>query len=561
VLAVYCPIGILIQASISASLFGGATALWFLSSAIGMVSLAAFIAAARAATCRHREPRPLAVLASYAVASTAQSVTFGFASVLLGAASNPHMSLRLTGLLFQVPLLAAVAYAVSRHDAHRRILTELQRTRDRLLVIGERIDVELDRVETDLARAVRESLEPAVASMEASLADAAAGGQRVDVISAIDSLVEEQVRPLAHQLVAGGEEPSPLTESAVRLPVRVPVPARFRLGDAVKPGFVAAVVVIGALATAIRDLSPLEVPVYLATVSFCTWGLLTLGKRALGSVQVWTALGLPAVVCLYAATGSLAYWIAAVVGVARPAAIAAAAPLFLGLLGFAIAADLLVQSFRARSEAELAAETLSLERAVALIRRRERLVRRRLAFVVHGALQGALHAAALRLAEAEVVSEQLGQEIRRELSAALSQVDGRPEAPGSVRTATTISELSAVWSSHRRFSARLGPSVEEALSGDSDVDEAVAEVLREAANNAFRHGAANAVDVEVTITASSLSEHASQLAISVRDDGSRNSEVSEPGFGSILFDDLCRTWELETDGRGTTFQALIALDS
>lgn len=559
VLAAYCPIGVFIQAPASASLFGGSAALWFLSSVIGMFVLAAWFAAARAATRRNGDPSPLAVLVSYAFASAAQGITFGFASVLLGAADTPHMSLRLTGLLFQVPLLAAVGYAVSRHDAHRRILTQLQQTRDRLLAIGETLDLERDRVEADLALAVRESLEPAVASMDASLAAAAAGGEKVEVIGAIDALVEQQVRPLAHQLVAGAGESSPLNELEVRLPVRVPLPGRFRLGDAIKPGFVAAVVIVGALPTAIRDLSPAEVPIYLATVSAFAWGLLTLAKRVLGSAQVWTALGMPVVICLYAATGSLAYRFAAVLGVARPAAIAAAAALFLGLLGAAIAADLLVQSFRDRSEGELAVETVSLERAVARIRRREQLVRRRLAFVVHGAVQGALHAAALRLTEADVVTEQLGQEIRRDLSAAVSQVDGRMEAPGSLRTSTTISELSAVWNPHRHFSARLGPSVEEALSGDSDVDEAVVEVMREAVNNAFRHGAANTVEVEVTVTASSLSENTSQLAISVRDDGSSNSGASEPGFGSVLFDDLCRSWELEKDGRGTTFRALIAL--
>lgn len=561
VLAIYCPIGVAIQAPANASIYGGSVALWVLASAIGMLSLIALLSAARARALRRGDPSPSSVLLSYALAATAQSVTFGLLTVLFGADDSPHLGFRLTGLFLQVPLLAVVGYAVARHDAHRRIITELGHTREQLLAIGQSVDAELDRVEAELTYAVQESLEPAMASFDAALTDVAAGGEKLVAVSALDVLVEQRVRPLAHELVAEPDEPAELTNSEGRSPARVPLPERFRLGDAIKPGFAAIVLVVGALPTAARALDPGGALIYLATLSLSTWVILTLAKRVLASTQVRTTLGLPVAVLIYAVAGSAAFWCIGVVGVTRPVGIAGAVAVFLALLGLAIGADLLVQTRRARSESELAAQTLSLEQAVALIRRRERLVRRRLAFVVHGALQGALHAAALRLAESDVVSEQLGEEIRRDLGVALAQIEDRPKGGGSLRTSATISELLSVWDSHRHFSARLGESVEETLSSDADVDEAVAEVIREAVNNAFRHGAANTVEVEVTVTASSLPERASGIGISVRDDGSSNLGASEPGLGSVLFDDLCRSWELDHDGRGTTFQALIALNA
>ena len=65
----------------------------------------------------------------------------------------------------------------------------------------------------------------------------------------------------------------------------------------------------------------------------------------------------------------------------------------------------------------------------------------------------------------------------------------------------------------------------------------------------------------MTVTASSMPARVSGIGISVRDDGSSNLGASEPGLGSVIFDDLCRSWELDNDGRGTTFKALIALNA
>ena len=125
VLVIYCPIGVIIQAPANASIYGGSVALWVLASAIGMLSLVALLSAARARALRRGDPSPFSVLLSYALAATAQSVTFGLVTVLLGADDSPHLGFRLTGLFLQVPLLAVVGYAVARHDAHRRIIAEL----------------------------------------------------------------------------------------------------------------------------------------------------------------------------------------------------------------------------------------------------------------------------------------------------------------------------------------------------------------------------------------------------------------------------------------------------
>ena len=565
-MAIYYPILVLIQAS-NASVFGGAPIYWVLASVIGLVPFLAVFGVARAGLLRHGDPRPLKVIAVYVLATIAQGLTFAFVSVLVGAADEPHLSFRLTGVLLQVPLLATVGYAVARHDAHRRVMGELEGTRKRLSEVGQALDTDAGRAEAELSSAVRATLDPALQSLEVALTDAESGGDRAGVIGELDALVEERVRPLARDLTLEREIPGEEITDSIPPRARVPLPRRFRLGEAIRPDLAALILLFTAAPSAIRVLEPGGILVYLLAFPFFVWSILELIRRLTGSVRVPTVLGLPAAICLYIAAGSGAFWLTGAVGVVRPEGIALAIIPAFALLGLAFTVDLLVETRRTRSEAELEVETIRLRQTVALIRRRERLLSRRLAFVVHGALQGALNAAALRIAEAGEVTSQLGQEIRRDIAAAVSQIEGladrgsRREPGEPLKTSTTIEELSSVWSGRRRFSVNIEPPVEEALSGDPEVDEAVAEVIREAVNNAFRHGVAVTVEVEVGVVEADSPGNPREVAITVRDDGEGPSGSSEPGFGSSLFDDLCGTWALETDGLWTVLDARVNLDN
>lgn len=556
VAATYCPVLVLIQLG-NASIFGGSRLLWILASSFGAVALVAVFGAARSRVPADSGPGPGTVLVWYSVAAITQGMTFGFASVLLGAADSPHLDFRLSGILIQLPLLIAVGYAVARHDAHRRIITELEQTRERLVVVKRRLDTETNRIEADLASAARETLEPAVSSLDIALADAEAGGNRAEVIEALDELVEKRVRPLSHKLLLATDAHEQTRAKQVPL-AKVPLPARFRLRDAIQPFLATLLLWVAAIPSAVRVLETGDLLLYLVTFSLLAWTLLSLARLAAGSRQVRTLPGLPGVVLLYALAGWAAFWLIGELGVDRPPGIGSSVGPFFALLGLAITVSLIVQARRTSSENARLDETHSLERATEFARRRERLARRRLAFVIHGSLQGALHAAALRVAEAEVITPQLGADIRGDIVASLSAIGNQPLSGGLLQTLVTTNELSSVWEGRRRLSVRLGPAVEETLHGDTDVDAAVAEVVRESVNNAFRHGAARNVEVEVTKTGGDLA-HESEIAISVKDDGVGCLETDRPGLGSVLFDDLCRSWVLEPSDRGTVFRARVGL--
>lgn len=563
VAAIYAPIGILVQSPANAQIYGGGLSLWVLASAIGMVPLIAVFALARARVSRVDAPAPIAVLGWYAVAALAQAVTFGFTSVLLGLADSPDLSFRISGLLLQVPLLAIVGFAVTRYEAHRQVIIDLEQTRERLLEIEGRTETELERADTELTAAVRKTLDPAVATLEAALANAEAGGDGAGVLSALDEILEERVRPLTRELASEEVLADDAVESSKRSRARVPLPARFRLSEAIRPTFTALLLAVVAIPTAARVLQPANLLLYIFAFCLSVWLILWASKRVIGGTGAILAPGMIAIVCLYAAAGLGSYLLIGALGVIRPASIEGSVVTIFAAMGFVFTAFVLVEARRTISEGELEADTMRLDHAVGRIRRRERLVSRRLNFIIHGALQGALNAAALRIAEAGRVTSQLGDEIRSDIRNALSQVEvlspseSRPQSGDALRTSTTISEISSVWSRRRRFGAQVGSEVEQVLSANGDADEAVAEVIREAVNNAFRHGAATRVEVAVTEGERDSVAGPSEIAISVRDDGVGPYGSSQPGIGSSLFDDLCRSWTLERSGRWTLFWASV----
>ena len=85
------------------------------------------------------------------------------------------------------------------------------------------------------------------------------------------------------------------------------------------------------------------------------------------------------------------------------------------------------------------------------------------------------------------------------------------------------------------------------------------EVLREAVNNAIRHGRASTVEIRLALTAPGADDVAPAVTIAVRDDGRGGGVVGPGGLGSRLYDELCRDWSLERDVSGTTFRGSIGL--
>lgn len=546
-----------------APVLGGAYGAWVAASAASAVAFLATFAIVGAVVRRRPDPSPFAVLAGYLVVATVRALSVGLAASFVGLAEEPVPGFRFLAISSNTLILAVAGYVVGRHDRHRAVLAEIERHR-RSVVEAERLAaVELDRTRAELSGAVRASLDPAVRALDAALADAAAGGEASDAIVRLERFVEDEVRPLSRRLT---QDPvglaGPVTPTAPTPEPHLPLPARYRLADGIRPGMTTAAVAVVMLGTATRDLSPVEVVEYAGSALVGLGACLIVTRRLLGARTLSGRVAVGLLAALHAAFAGAVLGLITVAGIPRPEYIVPLGMFVVGVIGGLVALGDVVEVRRAATEAERNAVVERLEEAVALASRRGRFVRTQLARVIHGSLQGELYAAVVRLRETPRPSPAVMTEVRAAVAAALAHLEeGLPEGG---RTRATLDALAATWLGRRAITSRVDARADRLLAADPVADAAVAEVVREAVNNALRHGRARTVAVEVaaaderTRTKDGRTETVpGGLVISVRDDGTGWAPDARTGQGSALFDELCRPWSHASDERGTTFIGIV----
>lgn len=548
-----------------AQVLGGPFATWVAASALSALAFLVIFGAIGALVRRAPEPSPFIVLAGYVVAGATRGISVGLAASSLGLADEPLPGFRIMAVTSNTLILAVAGYVVGRHDRHCAVLAEIDRDRQRAGEAERLAEVELDRSRAELAGAVRASLAPAVRALDDALADAAESGRASDALDRLERFVKDEVRPLSHRLATdpvaiGGDAGSPVDA----LTPRVALPARYRLADGIRPGLTTAAVGVLMLGTAARDLASLEAVGYIGFALGSLWASLAVVRRALGGRQMPTFAGVAFVAAGHAAIAGVILEAIALAGVPRPEAILPLGAFVVGVIGGLVSLGDVVESRRAITEDERASVVARLEEAVALATRRTRLVRIQLARVVHGSLQGELYAAVIRLRESPSPSPAVLTEVRAAVASALANLDNEVAVGG--RTRATLDGIVAIWLGRRAITSRIEERADRLLAADPVADEAVAEVVREAVNNALRHGKARNISIEVALvpqpgrTADGLAAPAGGgLRVRVKDDGSGWAAETASGQGSALYDELCGQWRHASDEGGTTFSGIVSL--
>jgi len=551
---VFVPLGVIAQLT-EAATFGTSPTAWALVGIVATLVMGIGFRIARRVVRHIPAPGPLRILAVLLVLGSVRSTAVDVAAVGLDLRDPAGVLYRLAAPIFNLAMLAVIAYAVSRYDSHRAVVAELEATRLRLLDLERTTDVQRIRTEAELAGAVRATVDPALASLDAALVEVAAGSTAGPVLRDLERLIETEIRPLSHRLATDEAEvadPVGAGDDGVLAPV--PLPARFPIGDGIRPAVAAALFVAALIPTALRDLPPTDTATYLAAAVVYTLATLSVIRRLIGRFELPIPVVVLVVVAIHLVLGRLTVPAIAAVGIATPVGIALGTGGVMALIGAMTVGTALVDARRAASEAARLEAIARLQASVALIRRHRQLARRRLAYALHGGLQGALHAAAVRLTEASVVDAAIVDAIRADIAAAAARIAGSRPDNGPGRTRRTIDELVTVWQDERTIRVALDPAAEVVLVRDPDADEAMAEVLREAVNNALRHGGASVVDVRIAPA------DPGTLAIEVRDDGRGWPSDAPPGAGCRLFDELCRTWTHGDGAPGTVVRATVAAD-
>ena len=496
-----------------------------------------------------QKPRPWIVIGILTVAGLSRGAVFYFLGGAFGLVPADDLVFRMVG----GPLYVGAIYMVGNYILlasidHRRISSTLQEERANLKLSKQGFEAQLSNLRFAQMSRVRELLAPAIWELGKLLKDASLSKDASRAIGALRQLNDEVVRPLSHSMIQKFELPA-LTKG---------VSQRSRLGQFVLPSkvtlgstlpvtaFAPFVAVISYSAT-----SALLGPINALLAGVVVTAILTLEllfiKRLIGKATV----SLPVAVMSSLAVGSLlgaTTWVmVSYEFLALPSDIGLQTLVFfiMTMIVFLMLGIAQMQRNQATEELEEAVEDLRL--LTSQLRQQVWLSQKTLATELHGSVQSALNASAMRLALTPNPTPEDLDRVRQDIDNAMQRLGSNDYLDGQ-SIEELLEQICDLWEGSCEVDYRISEEASSALADDSAAAYCTLEVIREAVNNAIKHGDAKQIEIAAALDAEVI-----ELTVTNNGDAT---QLRTPGVGSALYQELALDHKLSF-GNPTKFWAQI----
>jgi len=520
---------------------------WFLIAVLGYLSVAAVLLLARALLSGKTQPA-IVYLFVFLFAGFVRGVVILQVGIELGVIPPEEWQYRLLGSpLFILLSLSLVTVLVSNSERATQELAKLETSR---LVLEKRLNsmrAEISRLNSEVAGNVSGLISPVIQELMVKIKGSK---ELAREIQELRTTVDEVVRPLSIEIAAKTDEMTDPEVTAAKVSIR----DNFRLDSKVKvanqivPFWSAALITLISTPAAVVFYRQDALPA-LALFALATLVTLELAALVFRRLQLRAAAALLLQMTIFAAAGAastVALSLANLGAGLYPSARIITLTLIIGLAMF-IGQIRQIQRYASQQKAREVNEQLELLNSQA--RRELWLNRRRIATVLHGPVQAALYASAMRLAQSSRPSKKLIQSVNQDLADALDVLKFDSLEETDLRD--VIGQITEVWSGTCEIYSNISKAVYQVTKKNPLVGEAVTEVLREAVSNAIKHGSATEIEIEAKVTAK-------LVVISIVNNGKSPVNSRGNGFGSKLYSELTHTWQLErTADSRTKFSATV----
>lgn len=375
-----------------------------------------------------------------------------------------------------------------------------------------------------------------------------AGQNRNTIAAALDSLVNNVIRPLSHTLAARVQTVKTVTESvSVSSAVpRFPVAASF-----IGPVLAGAIFYLTSV-VAMFDILPLGSSILGALFNALGLGFgLALFQLFLGNLRLSTRDVFVVVVLVHEGIGLLVAWtvLTFIVQSEQEAGLAVTFALVAPVSGLIYVAQRLFAHYEAVRIAQLNATRRDMALDVSGVRRRVWLRQRHVAHALHSSAQSRVHAVAQHIRNGR------GAISAADVSAVSEVLDGvmsivRSPTSTAPDALVELSRAIEFWSGMCEITLVAGDGVRELSARNPEAAESLVVTCLEAINNAVRHGEATRIDVSINFA----EEDVLKVVIS-----SNGGPLESPvrGLGMTMFDDLTIEWTLSKRSP-TTFTGYIS---
>jgi hypothetical protein len=531
---------------------GGNPWLWLAASAIALAVLFGFLAVIQLvflkrllASGRH----PFVNVAVMGVIGLARGANYGFMTSVFGLFETPNYAWMLPISAVVVIVLGILTFQTAGAMAENRELTEdLVAKREELLASQAELTAEADGEQARLRQDALAAISPRVASLTEMLSEPRA--DREQVASELASLVGTTLREHLNHVWLPAKPAREIRPAKLTLKDFGVLP-KFRLRRQLEPTPIAGLIYLTAFTSMWQWAGWFGLLVMLMIMS-AYWVIAKLVMAFIPHdfvIRSW--VGLPLIVAFPAIILSPAEQVAlAFLGPnANGERTLSYMTIFVAILSLTLAANRHLDFALERFRGELHEVNAALERDLAITRRRIWLMRRNWHLKLHGEFQGALTAILARLSThpSSAIDSAL---VRSELDLALTALESEAMKPKPL--GKTLRELSDTWRDVVRLKIGFSAQVETLLDDDDEARQCVAELIREAVNNASKHGKATELSLTLDRPNSDL------ITITAINNGLLVDDRTR-GMGTQFYSDLCLNWSLENlpDASGVILHAEI----
>jgi signal transduction histidine kinase len=191
------------------------------------------------------------------------------------------------------------------------------------------------------------------------------------------------------------------------------------------------------------------------------------------------------------------------------------------------------------------------------------LQKRRWGYLLHGSVQASLTVAIARLSQA--VQNSTSDELSAEAQATLTLVDSELQKVAQIisnpqtqhlNVSEELEQLRSTWAGVLDIELEISKESDSHLVGDENLAMATNEICREAVTNAYRHGGADSLTINVSVV------EAQKILIEIANNGSSPKPFAA-GMGHEMMDAVTHEWSLYQDSESklVVLNAALALPS
>jgi len=479
---------------------------------------------------------PVQTLLAYFVCQGLRGAFIGLSLVESGLTDNPNFQFRIgTGGILVSTILSVIAVSMAVLDQHTATVQELELRQHELMILRDSMETRIEQATLSLRQFVAETVSAKILEITQMLEVLKSGGDKSTAIITLQKYVDDELRPLSHQLAHGRSLLDEIRLETLKVK-RFALPASIDLARSLRPNLTSLLFLLPFAGVAARTMGPqhsvlFDIPCLVFLLLYFNAAKAFFVGRII-SRNAGIFLGL----VVYGLTGPIIISLMRLLVSSVPAHVSTPSTILGLVYGLANLMYTIATAQRDELANQLQTTILALSQSVALLRQREWIARRRITLVVHGSLQSSLNAAVLKLGAASEINSKMIDIIRSDIQHALDRI--HQDQIISFSFPATQSELSHMWFGTLEIEWHVDLATYRALNANPATSECLGEVVREALGNAARHGSATKSDVRIEV-ANSI------VLVRVSDNGHGTNAGITHGLGVELFNDVCTKWSLE----------------